>query len=247
MRENGEARTFDFYVLFFFTLSFVGWLWEGAIYLVTQHEFVNRGVCKGPYLPIYGVGGLLLWFLLHKLSRKPVQTFFLSALVCSVLEYFTGFFLEWKWGRRWWDYSGYFMNLHGHVCLLSALAFGLAGMALNCILMPWYMKLYHKVSRRWRIALSLLLLGVLVADATYCAVQPHTGEHISTLAPNDGIFMQERCRFGEKTYRERVESARPICFLPVLSPTQRSALRQRPQRWDSPFPRCCPPCPRWRG
>lgn len=182
MRDKTEARSFDFYVILFFLLSFFGWLWEGVIYLVTQQEFVNRGIYKGPYLPIYGVGGLLLWFLLHKLTQKPVQTFLLSALVCSVLEYFTGFFLEWKWGQRWWDYSGYFMNLHGRICLLSVTVFGLAGMALNCLLMPSYMKLYHKMSRRWRIALSLLLLAVFVADATYCAVCPHMGKHITTLA-----------------------------------------------------------------
>lgn len=180
MDEMKEQRRVDFYILLFFLLSFLGWLWEGAIYLVTAHEFVNRGIYKGPYLPVYGVGGLLLWFLLHRFSRKPVRTFLLSALICSVLEYMTGNFLEWRWGLRWWDYSGYFMNLNGYICLLSAAAFGLAGVVLNCLLMPLYMKVYHKVPEKWRIALSLLLLAIIIADATYCAVRPQTGENITT-------------------------------------------------------------------
>ena len=50
-------RTFDFYVLLFFMLSFIGWLWEVAIYLVTEHAWINRGIYLGPYLPIYGAGG----------------------------------------------------------------------------------------------------------------------------------------------------------------------------------------------
>ena len=75
----------DFYVLLFFLLAFAGWLWEAGIYLATTHSFVNRGVYYGPYLPIYGVGGILLWFLLHRFYQKPILTFFLSAVVCSVL------------------------------------------------------------------------------------------------------------------------------------------------------------------
>ena len=30
----------------------------------------------------------------------------------SRLEYLTGYFLEVKWGTRWWDYSDHFMNLN---------------------------------------------------------------------------------------------------------------------------------------
>lgn len=90
-----NVRKFDFYVLLFFLLSFVGWLWEVGIYLLTEQTFVNRGVYYGPYLPIYGVGGLLLWFLLHQLQQKRVLTFLLSAGICSALEYGASVFLEW--------------------------------------------------------------------------------------------------------------------------------------------------------
>lgn len=181
--KSVEKRTFDFYVLLFFLISFAGWLWEGAIYLVMTHTWVNRGIYMGPYLPIYGAGGILLWFLLHRLSEKPVQTFFLSAVFCSALEYGTSLFLEWKWGLRWWDYSDYFLNLNGRICLSGAIAFGLGGMALNCWLLPWYMKLYHRLSPGWRRASSLFLLAVFILDATYCAVHPHIGGNIAFFVP----------------------------------------------------------------
>ncbi len=182
MGKEKNARTFDFYVLLFFLLSFVGWLWEGAIYLVTAGSWVNRGFYRGPYLPIYGAGGLLLWFLLHRLSRRPAATFFLSAAVCSVVEYVTSLFLEWKWGVRWWDYSSYFLNLNGRICVLGAVVFGLAGVALNCLLMPLYMRLYHRLTPRWRRVLSFLLLAVFLLDSTYCAVNPNMGRYIAALA-----------------------------------------------------------------
>ena len=179
MSVNKTIRTFDFYVILFFLVSFGGWLWEVGIFLVTKHAFINRGIYKGPYLPIYGVGGLLLWFLLHRLSKRPFITFLLSAGICSVLEYLTSFFLELIWGVRWWDYSGYHLDLNGMVCLLGAVCFGLGGMALNCYLMPLYMRLYHRLSHRWRYILCGIFITVFLLDITYCAVSPNMGYGIS--------------------------------------------------------------------
>lgn len=175
-------RTFDFYVLLFFLISFAGWLWEVAIYLVTEHTWVNRGIYLGPYLPIYGAGGLLLWFVLHRLHEKKFLTFLLSAAICSAVEYVTSAFLEWRWGMRWWDYSGYTVNLNGRICLLGAVCFGLGGMLLNCYLMPVYMKVYHKISPKWRLALCIILLLLFVLDATYCAISPNRGWGIASPA-----------------------------------------------------------------
>ncbi|MCM1189954.1 MAG: putative ABC transporter permease [bacterium] len=174
-----NARKVDFYILLFFLLAFLGWLWEVGIYLFTRHAFVNRGIYYGPYLPIYGIGGLLLWFLLQKWSRRPITTFFLSALICSVLEYGASVFLEWKWGLRWWDYSSFFLNLGGRICLAGALCFGLGGMLLNCFLLPWYMRLYHRIPPVWRLILCGFLLTVFLLDITYCAVSPNTGRDIA--------------------------------------------------------------------
>lgn len=171
---------FDFYVLLFFSIAFVGWLWEVLLFFCTEHAFINRGVYRGPYLPVYGVGGILLCFFFRPLKRKRLLVFLLSALVCCVLEYFTGYFLELRWGLKWWDYSGHFLNLDGRVCLAGAILFGLGGMALVCFFLPLYERIYAGISAKWRIALCLLLLLVFVLDATYCAVRPNTGEGISS-------------------------------------------------------------------
>ena len=176
-----KSRTIDFYILFFFLISFVGWLWEVGLYLATEQAFINRGAFYGPYLPIYGVGGLLLWFVLQRLHKKKFITFLLSAVICSVLEYATGAYMEWKWGLRWWDYSGQFMNLNGHICLLSVVAFGLGGMLLNCYVMPYYMRLYHKISVRWRKILCVGLSAVFVVDLVCCLICPHTGDNVTTV------------------------------------------------------------------
>ena len=177
--DGVDSRTFDFYILLFFLISFVGWLWEVSLHLITEHAWINRGVYQGPYLPIYGVGGLLLWFMLQRLHRRPVWTFLLSMGICSVLEYVTSIFLEWKWGVRWWDYTGHFLNINGRICLLGAVCFGLGGTLLNCYLLPCYMKLYHKITPKWRWIVCGVCLAVFVLDITYCAVRPNMGYGIS--------------------------------------------------------------------
>ena len=179
MKTRRMSHEFDYYALLFFILAFVGWLWEVLLYLYTDHAFINRGIYRGPYLPIYGVGGVLLCFLLRPLHKKPLRVFLLSAAACSVLEYFTGCFLEALWGIRWWDYSGHALNLNGRVCLAGAVVFGLGGTALVCLLLPVYDRLYRRIPAGWRIAICLVLLLAFIADATYCAVRPNTGRGIT--------------------------------------------------------------------
>jgi len=180
MNATKNHHEFDYYALLFFALSFVGWVWEVLLFFCTEHAFINRGMYRGPYLPVYGVGGLLLCFLLRKLQKKPVPVFLISMFLCSALEYFTSYIFEQRFGARWWDYSGHFMNLNGRICLLGTVAFGLGGTALVCLLLPAYEKLYRKIPGKWRTALCIFFLLVFVADATYCAVRPNTGDGISS-------------------------------------------------------------------
>ena len=59
-------RNYDFltYILLFFTFSFIGFIWEVFLHLLNDGVFVNRGTMHGPWLPIYGTGGVLILFLL---------------------------------------------------------------------------------------------------------------------------------------------------------------------------------------
>ncbi|MBR1703715.1 MAG: putative ABC transporter permease [Lachnospiraceae bacterium] len=173
-----NTRSADFYILLFFILSFAGWLWEISAYLVIDHVLVNAGVNRGPYVPIYGIGGVLLWLLLQKFYRRPVVTFFLSMGICTVVEYIGSLLLDWIFGMRWWDYSDRFLNLDGRVCLLAAVCFGLFGMLQNCFLLPFYMRLYHKLSVKMRTFLCIVFLLFLVADVTYSVEHPHVNPQV---------------------------------------------------------------------
>lgn len=187
-QRSGEVYGFFFYIPLFFLLSFFGWLWEVGIYLVKDGEFVNRGVLFGPWLPVYGCGGILLAFFLKRLEYQPVWVFFISMTLCSVLEYLVSFVLEQTWGIRWWDYSGEFLNISGRVCLLGGLLFGVGGWLLVCYAVPYLRLLYRKIwrkekGRRGLQLVCLMLLLLFIADAARAADFPNMGKDITMEKP----------------------------------------------------------------
>lgn len=187
--REGQSYGFFYYVPLFFLLAFGGWLWEMVIYLAMNGEFVNRGILFGPWLPIYGCGGIMLTIALKKYQYKPVRVFFLSLIICSVLEYLTSFCLERVWGIRWWDYSNDFLNISGRICLWSSLMFGLGGWLLICYAVPYLKMLYRKIWKieKGRTAMQLIcltLILIFVADAAWAADLPHMGKNITVAREN---------------------------------------------------------------
>ena len=166
-------------ILLFFAFSIAGWLWEVTLHIVTKGMLVNRGTMLGPWLPIYGAGGALVLFLLKKLFTRPVATFFVSMALCSVIEYFTSWYLEYTKGIRWWDYSGYFMNLNGRICLEGAVIFGLACCAVVYFAGPLLGGLIDKLSPAAQNTLCAVLVALFAADAVYSHFHPNQGAGIT--------------------------------------------------------------------
>lgn len=183
-RRNRLKTDFFFYVWLFFLLSVFGWIWEGFLYLFKDDIYVNRGFLTGPWLPIYGTGGIMLEILFHRWRDRPVLTFVSSMILCSVLEYLAGWYLELTWGVKWWDYSRAPWNLHGRICLYSSLLFGLGGMMLVWLISPLFYSLYQKVPRKIQIGAGMLVLMLFVADAAYSAIRPHVGAGITYQSSN---------------------------------------------------------------
>lgn len=177
MREITEQSRKDFfyYVWLFFLMAVFGWLWEGFLYLFKDDMYVNRGFLTGPWLPIYGMGAVMLELLFHRWRNRPIMIFVSSMLICTVLEYLTGWYLELTWEVKWWDYSEMPWNLHGRICILSSLLFGGGGMLLVWVVSPLLCFLYQKVPVKARAGIGLLVLGLFVADAAYSAISPHVG------------------------------------------------------------------------
>ncbi len=164
----------------FFAYSLAGWLWEMVFYLAQTGEFVNRGMLHGPWLPIYGCGGVLIILLLKPFREKPALLFFTTVIVCGVVEYFTSWILEVLFDSKWWDYTGYFMNLNGRICLEGLLVFGMAGLAFTYIISPLLDDIFTKMKDKYRWILCIILILIFIADFIWSLISPNVGEGITS-------------------------------------------------------------------
>ena len=167
-------------ILMFFTFSFIGWLWEVSLHLISDGVFVNRGVLHGPWLPIYGCGGVLILVALNRLRARPLLEFGAIVVLCGCVEYFSSLYLEIAHnGQRWWDYSGYFLNLNGRICAEGLLVFGLGGLAIVYVLAPILDNQVRRIPGKALVPLSLALAAVFVGDLAYSSVHPNEGKGIT--------------------------------------------------------------------
>ena len=126
-RNYNEKYSITAYILFFFTFAFAGWCFEVLLHLARYGVFVNKGTLMGPWLPIYGYGGIAILILLKKFRDKPVLIIILSMLIAGTIEYATSWYLEYFHGMSWWDYSSFYFNINGRICLEVLLVFGALG------------------------------------------------------------------------------------------------------------------------
>lgn len=167
--------------LFFFFFSIIGWVWEVFYFIVTKGKFVNRGFLRGPWLPIYGFAcALLILFtksrMLRKLLNSPIWTFIFITIFCSLLEYFTSYFIELKTGMRYWDYSKLFMNINGRICLRNSVFFGIGGSICIYIIGPVFLKYVDMIPKNSRYLLITGLVLMIFFDFVYSEMHPHIGD-----------------------------------------------------------------------
>ena len=167
--------SFDNLILMFFIFSGIGWVWEVIYIGITEGVLANRGMFHGPWLPIYGVGGVLILLLLGRFKQHPFLVFILATLLCGSMEYMTGVAVEFIFRCRWWDYSTKFMNLHGRICLEGLLLFGISGAGAVCKGGPALQAAIMRINPKIRAFLRVFLSVSFVIDLILSIVFPNMG------------------------------------------------------------------------
>lgn len=150
--------------LLFIIYSFFGWCMEVVVALICEKKLINRGFLIGPLCPIYGVGVVLINILLYRYMDDPVVLFVMAVLICSILEYFTGYIMEKLFKARWWDYSHKKFNVNGRICLDNLVAFGLLGLLVMYVLNPFFTNIISKLSIITIYVICIILLIIFIVD-----------------------------------------------------------------------------------
>lgn len=154
----------DQWVFFFFCYSFCGWIWECCYVSIRTKKLTNRGFVRGPVLPIYGSGAVLMVAVGLPLMDHPVIMFFAGMICASILEYFTGDVMYKLFKVRYWDYSECFLNVNGHICLKASICWGFFTLGTNYYLHKPVEKLVLNIPGNWLDIIVMLMVIAFVAD-----------------------------------------------------------------------------------
>ncbi len=137
-------------LIIFIAVSFVAWIAEflknnlfpkniklinPGLFKIFGKKFINPGFLKGPYLPIYGFGALLIIgisFLEINLFIKLILFFFSNVLI----ELLSGIILLNFFGIRLWKYNK--SDYKGIICLSYSIYFFIASVLFYFFIFPHY-------------------------------------------------------------------------------------------------------------
>lgn len=145
------------FIFYYFNGGMKGFYWRGGNFL--------------PWINIYATGSLMIYALTYKFKKKPWLVFLISFISTGILEYFSGLGMYIIGdGLRCWDYNSEilnFGNIGGFVCLRSALFFGLSGLLLIYVIIPFCFYLASKMNRKVFLIISFTLCSIILFDEFY--------------------------------------------------------------------------------
>ena len=150
-----------------------GFLYEFVFYYFNSGmtEFYWRGSNFLPWINIYAIGAVFIFFLLYKKRKNPLLVFFASMLITGILEYIGGWMLyEFQDGLRCWDYNYEilnFGNINGFVCLRSVLFFGFSSLLLIYLIVPFCFYLAKKMNKKIFLIITIGLCSIFLFDELY--------------------------------------------------------------------------------
>lgn len=142
------------WLAFFFIYGFIGWCYESVYVSIKHKRWVNRGFMRGPLLPLYGSGAILLLFVTIPFRDNLIFMFIAGAIGATALEYITGVTMEALFKVRYWDYSNRKFNFQGHICLAATTLWGFFAIII--------VKVIHRPIENMVFALPEVLVEVFV-------------------------------------------------------------------------------------
>ena len=154
------------WLVFFYIYSFLGWVFESSYVSLRKRKFVNRGFMKGPFLPIYGSGAVMMLFVSEPFQDNLVLTYFAGVVGATLLELVTGMALEAIFKVRYWDYSNQKFNYKGYICLSSSVAWGFFTIGMNQWLHPLVMGVLSGIPMLPLVIVTAIVTVGVCADVT---------------------------------------------------------------------------------
>lgn len=159
-------------LLFFIFYSIIGWIYEELLFIIEDNVLCNRGVLFGPWLPIYGLGGLVIVGIFYRFKEKkvkigkinirPIVLFIESVIFATLTELFATYIIDFIGGnfKNLWDYSDRLLNFQGRIALIPDLKFGIVALIGIYLIQPLLIK-FVTMKDQQKVNIVFIILSVL--------------------------------------------------------------------------------------
>lgn len=152
------------WLFFFYFYCFAGWCIESTHVSIRTRKLTNRGFMRGPFLPLYGSGAIMMLVVSMPFRDSIVLTYLAGCAGATILEYITGVTMEALFKVRYWDYSNQKFNFQGHICLGTTLAWGLLTILMTEIVHVPVEKLMLSIPDQVLTVVTIVLTVVIAVD-----------------------------------------------------------------------------------
>lgn len=152
------------WLFLFYFYCFCGWCIESAYVSIKSKQLVNRGFMRGPFLPLYGSGGIMMLVVSAPFQDNIVLVYIAGCIGASILEYVTGITMEALFKVRYWDYSDQPFNFQGQICLGTSLSWGLLTILMTEFVHKPVEKLMLMIPFRILVPATAVLTVLIAAD-----------------------------------------------------------------------------------
>ena len=167
--EDPDVKiTFMRLLAYFVIYSFLGFVVETIFGMLTKGVIESRRSCfYGPFCCIYGLGAAIMIPGLKKFKRSNWTLFIAGAIEGSIIEYLVGWIGEVIFQIKWWDYSNMPFNIHGRICILFSVFWGLLALVLIRLINPYIEILIDKIPKKIFNITTIILTIFLLFDLLF--------------------------------------------------------------------------------
>lgn len=185
----------------------------GVCYLKHGYWESRQSLIYGPFGLAYGLGGVLLSYLLFKDTKKAWWKVFIKSYIWgTVAEYICSLGEELVFGHVSWDYSKMPFNINGRVCALYSVFWGIMGLVWVKLIYPLFMKLIHKIPLKiGKVLFWIMFILILIDIILSCEAVSRRNARDKGVAPQNRFeqFMDKHYtdEFLDKVYANAVATS----------------------------------------
>ena len=170
--------------------------------IFSRHKWMNPGFLLGPYLPIYGIGVVVLYAISNLPLPIPydwliiIIKIIMIGVCMTLIEFVIGIICLKGFKIRLWDYSKHKFNVYGVICPLYSFFWLIIGCLYYFLINPFLIDAITFISDNLIYSFFIgIVIGMMVVDLAYAL-------HLATRVMD--LKHKETIRFDEwRAYRKK--------------------------------------------